>query len=315
MKRTISSTRPTGPKKRFRVERRGGASVTRNWQPLASAGFRVVGRDDIGAPESIHEKQMILPEIGNEAPRDHAWATAKFSCDIMAEHALFFSLLMPPELAKEQRLRAIAFNARFEKLGNRLSSKGPPPAGELRGFVRHLKEEFQPLIDYKKDNHRAQVSGALNSLVWPLFFDHTAREAERWVNTLENIAGGQVEPDRKEVVRFWAEIMDDHFRFIAHLLDPDEHDLVKKAYQNCAVFQAVRGGRHGADSLLGQPRTPPGEDPAMILRMAEEVVEFKTDTVRQIEAGKIRSIISPILGDHVRREAVWFVDELRRLEE
>lgn len=302
-------------KQRFRIERRGAASVSRAWQPDTRRGFELVGRTEGRAPETPFEKQIVLPSIDNDSPRDHAWATARFACDIMAEHALFFSLLMPPELARAERQEALEFNRRFERLCARLDAKGPPSAATLRGFVRHLSSEFQPLIDYKRENHRAQVSGSLRSLVWPLFFDHTVREAERWVARLESLGNGEVQLDRKEVVPFWAGVMDDHFRFIAHLLDPDEYALVKKAYQNCASFQAIRRTPNGAATLLGQAHVRAGsEDPETILTMAEEVLEFKTDAVRQIEAGKIRSIISPILGDHVRRESLWFVDELKRLE-
>lgn len=49
-----------------------------------------------------------------------------------------------------------------------------------------------------------------------------------------------------------------------------------------------------------------------ILSAAESILEFKTKTVRDIEAGKLRSIIDPRLADHVRREALKFVDELKR---
>lgn len=312
----MSSTNSASAGKRFRIERRGGGTATTaNWRPLSRPGFTVVGRGMDAAAESLYEKQVVMPIIGNGSPRDHAWAVARFSCDIMAEHALFFSLLMPPEVAKDERLQAIQFHREFQKKCHRLDAKGPPTAGELRGFVRTLAKDFQPIIDYKRDSHRGQVSGALQSLVWPLFFDHTLREAERWVRRLEDIGGGNVALDRREVVGFWGGVVDDHFRFIAHLLDPDEHVLVRKAYRNSASFQAIRGGPQRSSALLGQaPAEPMGDDPAAILAMASEVLEFKTDAVRKLEAGKIRSIISPILADHVRREAAWFVDELKRLE-
>ncbi len=315
MKKTILQSKTPSTRRRFRVERHGGSTRTANWQPLSRPGFHIVGRNEREAPESLYEKQLILPELNNVAPRDHAWTVAKYSCDLMAEHAFFFSLLMPPELAKEERLQAIEFNQTFEKIVQRLDARGPPAAGEVRGFVRDLKETFQPFIDYKAGNHQAQSSGALRSLVWPSYFDHTRREAEYWVERLDDIGSGHVRLDRASTLAFWGPAMDEHFRFFAHLLDPEEHALIKKAYQNSASFQALRGVKNGTATLLGHTKgAPMGEDPAMILAMANEVVEFKTDAVRQIEAGKIKSVISPILADHVRREATLFVDELKRLE-
>jgi hypothetical protein len=42
------------------------------------------------------------------------------------------------------------------------------------------------------------------------------------------------------------------------------------------------------------------------------ILEFKTKTARDVEAARIKSIIDPRLADHVRREALEFVDELKR---
>jgi hypothetical protein len=42
------------------------------------------------------------------------------------------------------------------------------------------------------------------------------------------------------------------------------------------------------------------------------MLDFKTETARDIEAARIKSIIDPRLADHVRREAQKFVDELKR---
>ena len=39
---------------------------------------------------------------------------------------------------------------------------------------------------------------------------------------------------------------------------------------------------------------------------------FKTQAARDIQAARIKSIIDPRLADHVRREALKFVDELSR---
>jgi hypothetical protein len=45
----------------------------------------------------------------------------------------------------------------------------------------------------------------------------------------------------------------------------------------------------------------------------QEIIDFKTAGARGIETAQIKSIIDPRLADHVRREAVKFADELRRV--
>ena len=52
----------------------------------------------------------------------------------------------------------------------------------------------------------------------------------------------------------------------------------------------------GRDSLKQNPETD------AIYRAAQTIVEFKTEAARDIEAGRIKSIIDPRLADHVRRE-------------
>ena len=49
-----------------------------------------------------------------------------------------------------------------------------------------------------------------------------------------------------------------------------------------------------------------------VMSAAREILDFKTEAARDIEAGRIISIIDPTLADHVRREALKFVDELKR---
>lgn len=328
-RRTTTRTR-TG-RTRFRTETRGMRNIGSEYpQPTAQEGFYVWGRKgesrmygklDGGKVESPYEKKMILADPTNEEPRDLAWADARFATDIMSEHAFFFTLLMPEEVAAEQRREAQAFHARYAKLFQKIEQKGPPSASEVKGFVRNLKTEIQPLIDFKEDNHRAQAKGELQSLVWPLFFDHTRREAVRWLARMEDIAQGHVELERKEVVDFWGGIMDEHARFVAHLLDPDEYELVERAFKTSDVFQALRYNKTGpVRALVREPLTVAKsliDNPELdaVESAAETMLEFKTDAVRKIETGRIKSIISPILADHVRREAVKFLDELKRTKE
>ncbi len=74
-----------------------------------------------------------------------------------------------------------------------------------------------------------QASGKVRTLVWPLFFTHTARDADRFAKRLDMYSSRQIEFDRAEVVDFWSKTMGEHSGFIAHLLDPDEKLLIDQA--------------------------------------------------------------------------------------
>jgi hypothetical protein len=275
-------------------------------------------RSGTGVPEEPYEKPVVVPAAGEKDVALHAWADARFATDIMAEHALFFALLMPPEVAAAEREEALRFHGTFSGLNLRID-ESPPGSDELDLFFARVSEPMRMFIDYKARLGQAQAAGELRSLVWPLFFDHTRHEAERWTRRLEGLRRGESEFDRGEVVEFWANIMDEHARFIAHLLDPDEFELVDKAMKTAAVFADLRkGGVGGAISALAHEpgtvvdslRQNPETD--AIYSAAQTILDFKTEAARDIEAGRIKSIIDPRLADHVRREALKFADELNR---
>ncbi len=282
-------------------------------------GFVVHTRSGGTEAESAFEKPMVLPDPAEQSPSLHAWADARFATDIMAEHALFFVLLMPPELAAKERADAQVFHKKFSALYARIEADGPPEPGALKAFAAMVLEEIKPFIDYKARLGEAQTSGSLRSLVWPLFFDHTRHEAERWTRRLETLAGGESELDRSEVSKFWTEIMDEHARFVAHLLDPDEFALIETCMNTSRVFCDLhKGGAHGVVSaLVDEPGTVinsliQNPETDAILSAAQTILDFKTKAARDIEGGRIKSIIDPRLADHVRREALKFVDELKR---
>jgi hypothetical protein len=270
-------------------------------------------------PESTYEKVVVLPKMGDDDPARHAWADARFAADILAEHALFFALLMPEELAAKERTEALRFKDSFTELYGRIDADGPPQRSELKGFVARVVEPIKPFIEYKARLGEAQSTGKLRSLVWPLFFDHTRHEAERWERRLNGLTNGESEFERSEVVKFWTNIMDEHARFVAHLLDPDEFELVEKSFSTGTVFRRL------SDDTVGSTVTALAEEPGTVvsslaqnpeldavMSAVQTILDFKTQAVRDIEAGRIKSIIEPRLADHVRREALKFLNELKR---
>jgi len=270
-------------------------------------------------PESKFEKVVILPNADDKDPANHAWADARFATDILSEHGLFFALLMPEELAKEERAEALGFYREFGEMHRQIAADQPPQRNEVKPFLGRIREKVMPFIEYKRRLGDAQRSGKLRSLVWPLFFDHTRHEAERWERRFNALAGGEVEFERKEVVTFWTNIMDEHARFVAHLLDPDEYALIEKAFKTAEVFRKLQSdGVAGAVAALSaQPGTVAGSlgqnpNADAVMSAAQTMLDFKTTAVRDIESARIKSIIEPRLADHVRREALKFVNELKR---
>ena len=113
--------------------------------------------------------------------------------------------------------------------------------------------------------------------------------------------------------------MEEHARFVAHLLDPDEFELIETAMKTSHVFRDLGkdGVKGAAAALKNEPKTVVGSlvknpDTDAVMSAANTILDFKTKAAREIEAGRIKSIIDPRLADRVRREALKFVDELKR---
>jgi hypothetical protein len=229
-------------------------------------------------------------------PVAYSIADNLFWNDILMEHALFFTQLMPGRELEEPRRQAEEFNRLFAQ---QFEQSRTLDAGNYVAFNQRSIDNARRFSDWKKEMKGRQESGKLQSLVWPLFFEHTAREADRFSQRLALYSRRQIEFDRAEVVDFWSKTMSEHSAFIAHLLDPQEKLLIEQAERLEKAFanpSALRGG--------GQA------DPVM--KAAEEILDYKTVGEKGIRSGMIKSIIRPELAAHVRREAVRFVDELKR---
>jgi hypothetical protein len=254
-----------------------------------------VGAAPIPPPPApnVVEKPVYVAERPD--PIGYSIADNLFWNDIMMEHAMFFVMLMPGPELQGPRSQAQQFQQQFSDQFMRSR------AVDAGNYVAHNQRSIdlaRRFSDYKKEMRERQESGRLQSLVWPLFFTHTAREADRFADRLGMYSRGNIEFDRPEVVDFWSKTMSEHSAFIAHLLDPQEKMLIAQATQMENRFAnpvALRG---------------PGPDPVM--GAAQEILDFKIAGERGIRSGMIKSIIPVSLADHVRREAVRFMDELRK---
>ena len=241
-------------------------------------------------------KPIYVTRPGSRDPVEHSVADTLFWGDIMMEHAMFFVMLMPgPELA-QPRGEAEQFQRRFTDHLARLRG-GQISQANYTGFNRSTIDLVRSFIDYKQRMEQAETAGQIHTLVWPSFFDHTRKEAERFTRRLGQLNSGNAAFSRAEVVPFWADKMEEHSFFIAHLLDPDEKVLKEAAETSGKTFAKLEAAPGSRDAALAAAQT---------------IINFKTAAEKGIQTGQIKSIIHPALADHVRREAVRFKDELSR---
>lgn len=242
-------------------------------------------------------KPTYLPQPGSKDPVAHSIAENLFWNEQMMEHAEFFIMLMPgPELAS-QRAEAAKFRAIFADQLAKTDARSS--IDNYRAFNQTTIDRVKRFVGFKQRMRAEQTAGQLKSLVWPTFFDHTAREGDYFVARLARLSAGDVAVDRAAATNFWTLIMGEHADFIAHLLDPEERALVTKAMQTSRGFRDLRAS---------SPPTPS----AAAIKAVDDIIDFKVAAEQGINTGKIKSIIHPTLADHVRREALKAADELRR---
>lgn len=99
-------------------------------------------------------------------------------------------------------------------------------------------------------------------------------------------------------------------------------ELVEKSFSTANVFRQL--GDDSVAGTVGALGQEPGtvidslaKNPELdaVMSAALTILDFKTQAVRDIEAGQIKSIIEPRLADHVRREALKFLNELSERSE
>lgn len=179
---------------------------------------------------------------------------------------------------------------------------------EKRCKVQQLNQKALKLLDglisFKETILKKVLCGEMFTANYPLLIEHIIREAKlyrEYVECLEKdgFLGNQ---SMKEVECFWNRIMMEHSMFIRGLLDPSENELFdsadKFADEYCRLLNKCQSAQNEA---LG----------AASLELTQKLRDFKTAGVQGIEQCKIRSIILPLLADHVLREANHYIRLLK----
>jgi hypothetical protein len=237
----------------------------------------------------------------------------RFWSRIMKEHSLFLRLgfrCEDTQLINE----ANHFHSTFEAIETRahaLDTSTDPQVifrfnSEVQYAAAHIwafKRKVLGLILH------CQIPGGNN---FPLLVDHVSREAFYFRNRLEQLNAGKLDPLPDAIINenvFFLRIMADHAKFIGHLLDPSERKLVEQARQFSDEFDQLLFQARDLDSMRPQSQTPPLLDQFLDQNRVsvQSLKDFKKTARELIEACRIKSIIHPLLADHVFREAERFL--------
>ncbi|MBQ8209331.1 MAG: DUF2935 domain-containing protein [Clostridia bacterium] len=175
---------------------------------------------------------------------------------------------------------------------------------ELCRQVKQLNTTALKLLDglicFKESILNKVLCCEMFTMNYPLLIEHIIREAKlyrEYAIILEktcDLSDGVM----KETECFWNQIMMEHAQFIRGLLDPTEKEL----------FCVADGFANDYCELLKQCNC--AHDKTLTAESLEETIkfrDFKRAGTKGIENCEIRSVILPLLADHVLREANHYI--------
>lgn len=213
---------------------------------------------------------------------------------------------------KTSELTGIVIDTNITLQELKLQSEGQSYTNQnLTEYVCYLNDRAIQLLDgliSLKERILCDVmSCKLFTVNYPLLVEHILREAKLYRQYVVMIQNGQdiTCQDRKQIELFWNQIMMEHALFIRGLLDPTEEKLVDTADNFAKEYK----------KLLQEAQCITDETIKTVTdKTITETIkyrDFKKSGVEGIVECEIRSIILPLLADHVLREANHYLRILK----
>lgn len=201
----------------------------------------------------------------------------------------------------EENLRAGCTKCMDDRTADRM-------ARQIRQLNQRVLQLLRGLIMFKKQLLREVISCRLYTANYPLLIEHIIREAELYQQIITMLEERKCVFTEKlaETELFWNQIMMEHALFIRGLLDPTECELVETADAFAEDYSRLleEAKRKDCRAMNGLTRKT--------LETTEKYRDFKAAGTKGITGCDIRSVILPLLADHVLREANHY---LRILEQ
>lgn len=155
------------------------------------------------------------------------------------------------------------------------------------------------VIDFKEEVLGRVLDCKMYTHLYPHLIDHITREAKIYLKALRSLQKKEIlEENIVEEINFWNRIMEEHALFIRGLLDPTEKKLIKTANDFAELFEKII-----EESIKDNEKNIVQKS----LKATLGIKDFKAAGTEGLIQCKIRSIMVPLLGDHVLREANHYI--------
>lgn len=239
--------------------------------------------------------------------------TVYYSNGVISEEALKSNEIVTPYTLEAEEissnLTGRSINTRITRAEQGLVSNPNYNCGEWFNIASYINSRSLSLvtetIGFKKRLLSLVNSCRIFILLYPEMLKHLIKEAEYYSEILNSLQKGSL--PRKtlcEELNFWNYIMREHAQFIDGMLDPSEAALKETAETAAKKFEKlVEECIKAAESKIKQDS----------LRATEEIKNYKAAATMGLIKCEIKSIIPPLLADHVLREANHYLRLLRML--
>lgn len=227
------------------------------------------------------------------------------SCDVLRSEEVVTEFTAVAERQTE-RLTGIAINKEITARELRLRGTncgrniGEREYRQVQQLNRMALRLLDGLISFKETILHKVLCCEMFTMNYPLLIEHILREAKLYRDYVEIMQqeGCLNQCSMKETECFWNRIMMEHAMFIRGLLDPCETEL----------FHSADGFAKDYCELL--ERCCSAQNQTMREASLEQTLkfrDFKMAGTQGIEECRIRSLILPLLADHVLREANHYI--------
>lgn len=176
--------------------------------------------------------------------------------------------------------------------------------------VIYLNDKSKNLLDrtiaYQKKLIAMSSGCEIFIALYPEMLEHIHHEAEYYMELLKALEKGEL--PRKTIcdeLNFWNNIMEEHALFMDGMLDPSAKNQKNQARHMAEVFEKFVEDctKTGEGQIVRDSKEATGE-----------IREYKRGVTEGLLECKIKSIIPPLLADHVLREANHYFRLLRILD-
>ncbi len=204
---------------------------------------------------------------------------------------------------KTEELTGITIDSNITLQELKLTSDNYYGMSDITQYVCYLNNTAITLLDglisLKERLLRNVLCCRIFTANYPLLIEHILREAKLYRQYVMMLQRGENinSLNMKQVELFWNQIMMEHALFIRGLLDPTENDLIITADSFAKDYQKlIEEAKNMTDETIRSVTDK-------TIAETQKYIEFKTAGTEGIKECEIRSIILPLLADHVLREA------------